>query len=101
MYYYGRGVPQDYTLAKEAFEKAAIKKDPEAQMALGIMYQHGLGVHRNLEEAYKWLTIAYTLSPHKADSPLPAAIAKLAESMSKSQIEVGQANANDWLRKNP
>lgn len=101
MYYYGRGITQDYTLAREAFEKAAEKKDTEAQIALSIMYQHGLGVHMNLEEAYKWLAIAYVLSPHKTDSPLPAAIGKLANSMSKSQIEVGQAHANKWLMEHP
>ena len=52
-YYYGRGVPQNYSKAAEYYTKAARYGRPEAQFRLGCMYQWGQGVSENLSEAYR------------------------------------------------
>src|SRR5262245_57484853 len=54
----GRGVPQDYALAAEWFQKAADKGNAAAQRNLGMLYVDGLGVKQDTAEAVKWLTKA-------------------------------------------
>ena len=38
--------------------KAAEYGDEEAQNALGLCYEEGIGVEKNYEEAYKWFSLA-------------------------------------------
>ena len=54
LYYYGRGVAQDYVAAREWFLKAAEQGHPDAQGFLGIVYGSGQGVTRDYAEARKW-----------------------------------------------
>ena len=44
LYYYGRGVPRDYTKAREWFEKAAAQGDADAHYNLGVLYDFEKGV---------------------------------------------------------
>ncbi len=48
---------------EEAYQKfyhiAITKKDSEAQLYLGIMYEHGEGVEKSLEKAKYWYKKAY------------------------------------------
>jgi TPR repeat protein len=61
-YHNGRGVEQDYTKAKEWYEKALQKSDwlvdteieSEAQFNLGTLYYDGLGVEQNYKKAFEW-----------------------------------------------
>jgi TPR repeat protein len=55
MYYYGAGVPQNYTIAAKWYLKAAEQGDFLAQTDLGLMYAGGKGVTQNYGEALKWL----------------------------------------------
>ena len=54
MYYYGDGVRQDYTLARQWFEKAANQGDAAAQTFLGLMYHIGNGVREDYTQARQW-----------------------------------------------
>jgi hypothetical protein len=58
MYYLGRDVEQDYQAAFMWYLKAAKQGSGEAQNSLGAMYFEGLGVERNLIEAYAWFKLA-------------------------------------------
>ena len=58
MYFYGKGVRRDDTIAAIWFHKAAIKGNPSGQLAFGSLHIRGLGVRQNLVKAYGWLTIA-------------------------------------------
>jgi TPR repeat protein len=61
-YHNGRGVEQDYTKAKEWYEKALQKQEwlvdteieSEAQFNLGTLYYDGLGVEQNYKKAFEW-----------------------------------------------
>ena len=58
-YFFGRGVPQDYTEAVKWFRKAAEQGHAEAQATLGICYGTGRGVptdepEKDYREAIKW-----------------------------------------------
>jgi hypothetical protein len=54
MYFYGKGVKQDYTEAAKWFRKAAAKGRAVDQDQLGFLYYYGYGVKQNDTEAEKW-----------------------------------------------
>src|SRR4030066_1927926 len=54
MYDYGRGVPQDTSIALKWYRSAAEHGIPEAQHNIGLMYQKAQGVPQNYSEAAKW-----------------------------------------------
>ena len=47
VYQDGRGVPQDYALARERYEKAAAKEEPQALIALASIYSDGKDIQRD------------------------------------------------------
>lgn len=53
-YFYGNGVPQDYTQAVKLFRKAAYQGHVNAQYNLGYAYYYGQGVQQDYNEAVKW-----------------------------------------------
>ena len=54
MYYQGEGVKQNYSKAREWFEKAAKQGHARAQFNLGFMYANGLGVEQSDSLAMRW-----------------------------------------------
>jgi TPR repeat protein len=54
LYYYGRGVAQDYAKAREWYEKAAAKGDASAMNNLGDLYDYGRGVVQDHAKAREW-----------------------------------------------
>ena len=56
IYFYGKGVQPDHTIAAIWFHKSAIKGNASAQLAFGSLHIRGLGVQQDLIEAYRWLT---------------------------------------------
>ena len=50
----GQGVPQDYKLAVEWYQKAAEQNHASAQCHLGFCYYYGLGVPLDYKLAVKW-----------------------------------------------
>ncbi|MBI5252019.1 MAG: SEL1-like repeat protein, partial [Desulfomonile tiedjei] len=54
LYFYGRGVPTDYTEAVKWYRKAADQGYARAQADLGDMYYSGKGVPKNYEQALEW-----------------------------------------------
>ena len=49
---------KDYGKAVEWYRKAADQGEPAAQFSLGLMYEQGTGVNRNLTEADRWYRLA-------------------------------------------
>jgi hypothetical protein len=54
LYHFGWGVSQDYTTAREWYEKAAAQGNADAQFQLGVLYQLGRGVPENHARALEW-----------------------------------------------
>lgn len=54
LYYSGKGVEQDYTKARQWYEKAANQGLADAQVKLGLMYHLGYGVSQNMAAAVEW-----------------------------------------------
>ncbi|HVH73698.1 MAG TPA: tetratricopeptide repeat protein [Stellaceae bacterium] len=57
-YYYGHGVPRDYTTAVGWYRLAAAKDNPLAESTLGDIYYYGRGVPQDYVEAVKWWRLA-------------------------------------------
>ena len=53
-YYYGKGVPLDYSKAKIFCEKAIAEGDHHAMNLLGIIYDNGSGVEKDFQKAMEW-----------------------------------------------
>ena len=64
MYFYGKGVPADPSVAAVWFFKAARQGNASAQLAFGSLHIRGLGVKQDLVRAQMWLSLA-------ADSDIP------------------------------
>ena len=58
LYEKGLGVPRNPAVAVSLYQKAANQNHPPAQFALGRLYYEGVGLQRDLVEAYKWMYIA-------------------------------------------
>lgn len=58
MYNMGLGVPQNYSQAKDWYEKADIKGNSDARCSLGVMYYSGNGVEQSYEEAKRLYELA-------------------------------------------
>ena len=54
MYFYGRGVTQDYSKAIEWYSKAAGQGDADAQHNLSKMYSDAHGVAQDYRKAIEW-----------------------------------------------
>ena len=54
MYYFGKGVQQDYTEAVKWYRKAAEKGNAKAQFNLAVTYARGKGVLQSGEAAAAW-----------------------------------------------
>ena len=50
----GDGVAQDYSKAREWFEKAAAKDNASAMNSLGVLYSNGDGVAKDYGKAREW-----------------------------------------------
>jgi hypothetical protein len=103
LYYHGLGVAPDYGAALGWFRKAAGQGHGGALFLLGDIYRHGWGVGRNREEAYKWYSLAMNrsgagnvISIAGAVADPAAALAALAPSMTRAEIERAERAARDW-----
>src|SRR4051812_19238083 len=65
-YYFGRGVPKDYSEAARCFRMAGERGHGRAQNNLGVCYATGIGVPQDYAEAVKWYRRAAEQGVHYA-----------------------------------
>lgn len=86
-------VPADLPRAFQLFSGAAQKGDPQAAYYLGMMYQNGMAVSRNLQAAAHWLQFA-------ANRQTPAAMYALAKLyLSGEGVKRDEQAARRWIEK--
>ena len=90
MYASGQGVPQDYREAVNWYRKAAEQGDAYAQNNLGVMYANGQGVPQDKVAAYALYNLSAANDPSH-DNNARKNRERLAENMTASEIEAGQA----------
>jgi TPR repeat protein len=99
MYQYGRGVPQNHTLAVYWYRRGAEQGNAVAQHLLGLMYDKGQGVITDHVLAHMWLSLAAARTKgaqHDDNIRLRDAVAS---KMSKGQLADAQSLASAWIPK--
>jgi hypothetical protein len=93
LYYYGKGVPQDYAAAASWYRKAADQGNGEAEYGLSFMYREGKGVAQDP-------TLAINLCRRAADQGNPRAQLALGNAYNDGwQVSQDNAAAVAWYRK--
>ena len=102
LYDFRQGVPQDFAMAREWYEKAAAKGHAGAQNNLGGLYEFGHSVTRNDVLAYMWYSLA---AAHSADDEWRDLAAEnrdeIAGHMTSAQIADAKKLAREWKPKTP
>ena len=71
----------------EWYRKAAEQNEPAAQYSMGLMYDQGTGVPRNLTEATRW----YQLAAQNGDPDAKAVLRAMGAEMQKKQAPAKKA----------
>jgi TPR repeat protein len=76
-FYRGEVVPQNFATARQFFQAAAQRRQPDAMFNLAVMLAQGQGGDKDLAAAYAWCTLSKGLGHEQAAAALPALAAKL------------------------
>ena len=90
MYDLGKGVRQDYAMARMWYEKAAAQGNGWAQSSLGFLYAEGLGVPQDYVKAYMWYSLATAHSTSDLQKSAASNRDKFALFMTVAQIAEAQ-----------
>jgi localization factor PodJL len=82
----------DYAAAAKWFAQAAEHGLLDSQVNLAILYQNGLGVAKDLGQAYGWLTLA----ARGGDAEAGARSAQVKARLSRLEVEAVDARIADW-----
>jgi hypothetical protein len=93
IYYYGRGVPQDYTEALRWARKAADQGNAHAQYDIGYLYELGHGVPQDYNEALRW----YHKAADQGEAWAQASIGDMY--YNNRGVQQDRAVAASWYRK--
>ena len=95
-YYAGSGLPQSHAQAAAWFSKAAQQGYPLAQYYLGDMYAKGLGVARDDQQAYFWLSLAAAHLSGPGQEKALARINALSGKLTPDQLWRIQEQVRQW-----
>ena len=99
LYDFQKGVPQEFAMAREWYEKAAAQGHAGAQNNLGGPYEFGHGVKRNDVLAYMYSIAA----AHPADDEWRDLAAEnrdeIADHMTPAQVADAKKRAGEWKSK--
>lgn len=76
-FYRGEVVPQNFTTARQFFQAAAQRRQPDAMFNLAVMLAQGQGGDKDMAAAYAWCALSKGLGHEQAAAALPAIAAKL------------------------
>jgi TPR repeat protein len=88
----GAGVATNTAEAVEWFRRAAEQGNALAQYNLGVMYEHGEGVPKDLVQAHKWVSLAASSGRPKAREVLT----RMERDMTKKQQAEADKLAREW-----
>jgi localization factor PodJL len=91
------GGRSDHAAAAKWFGQAAEHGLADSQFNLAVLYQGGLGVAKNLREAYKWLSLAARAGDREAVGRAAQVKAQLAA----ADIEAADAIVAAWQARTP
>lgn len=83
---------QDYVTAAKWFREAADRGITDSQYNYGVLCQQGVGVSKNLSEAYTWLAIA----ARSGDKEAVRRIERLKSQLSASELKAAEQRIAEW-----
>ncbi len=89
-------MPQNYIAAADLYRRAAELGDPFAQSRLGLSYDRGHGVPKDVILSYKWLDLAAARAPRREHDFYQRLRDAVASKMSLEQVTEGQRLALIW-----
>jgi TPR repeat protein len=99
IYYYGLGVPADFTRSAYWYHAAALKGNVDAQLGLAILYTTGQGVAPSFPIAHMWLAIAADAMPPSPDRVRVTEDMKaLASKMSPGEVAQSKSLVEAWYK---
>jgi TPR repeat protein len=96
MYSIGRGLPQNYHQAAKWYRRAAQQGHGGAQFALGLLYNKGQGVPKDLVLAHMWLNLSATQAIGEDRDFIVRIRDGIASKMTIAQVEAAQRLARAW-----
>lgn len=97
LYERGKGVPRDMSQAAHMYRCAAEGSQTEAQYRLAQLYVTGKGVKKNTVEALMWLHLA----ARQGQEDALFLLARLAQQMTKAQVNEAQRQVKEWKALSP
>ena len=98
MYYNEKGgVPRDYSQAAGLYRKAAEQGLPDAQFYLGVMYEHGEGVKKNLVLAH----MLYNLAAVNGEKTAKDNRDGITSQLTPAQLNEAKELASKWVKGQP
>ncbi len=91
------GGRSDYPLATKWFTEAAERGLADSQFNLAVLYQNGLGVAKDLKQAYKWLSLA----ARGGDAEAAARVASIKSQLSPADARAADAAIATWRVRSP
>lgn len=96
----GRGkLKQDYTEAERWYRRAAEQGDPFAQASLALLFRFGKGVAQDYVEAYKWFSLAASLTTGSDRDSIVELRDSTAARLTAEQIAAASQWARQWKPK--
>jgi len=100
IYFFGQGIPKDYTKSRVMFEAAATQGYFAAFAPTAQMYQQGLGVPADPSKSYYWYNIAAAQLRDSAQrTDMMNRRESVAALLTPAQIEAAQKRANNFKPK--
>src|SRR5258707_15092327 len=96
MFQPGGGAPQNYTEAAMWYRRAAEQGDSLAQYSLGLLYDRGQGVPRDIVEASKWLNLATAAAPRGSREARVRIRDAVTSKMTRGEIAQARLRALEW-----
>jgi TPR repeat protein len=97
IYFYGLGLPADFTQSAYWYRAAALQGNIDAQLGLAILYTMGKGVPPSFPIAHMWLAIAENAMPPSPDRARVVEDMKaLAGKMSPGEIAQSKSLLDAW-----
>jgi len=97
IYFYGLGLPADFTQSAYWYHAAALQGNIEAQLGLAILYTMGKGVPPSFPIAHMWLAVAENAMPPSPDRARVVEDMKaLASKMSPGEIAESKNLLDAW-----
>lgn len=76
-FYQGDVVPQNFSTARQLFQAAAQRRQPDAMFNLAVMLAQGQGGEKDMAAAYAWCSLSKGLGHPQAAAALPTLAVKL------------------------